>query len=114
MYKRGTSQNQEKQEKIDEIMKGMNLGKKKWVRYSEGALLYSMGVHSFMDISKKAIVIGAMVLLIGFGIGYCIYSHRYQEIIIFLVVGMIMMAGMFAVTVVEGICDTLTEKISDL
>jgi hypothetical protein len=28
MYKRGTSQNQEKQEKIDEIMKGMNLGKK--------------------------------------------------------------------------------------
>lgn len=61
-----------------------------------------------------SIVIGAMVLLIGFGIGYCIYSHRYQEIIIFLVVGMIMMAGMFAVTVVEGICDMLTEKISDL
>ena len=28
------------------------------------------------------------MLLIGFGIGYCIYSHRYQEIIIFLVVGM--------------------------
>ena len=54
MYKRGTSQNQEKQEKIDEIMKGMNLGKKKWVRYSEGALLYSMGVHSFMDLAKKA------------------------------------------------------------
>jgi len=27
---------------------------------------------------------------------------------------MIMMAGMFAVTVVEVICDTLTEKISDL
>ena len=29
-------------------------------------------------------------------------------------VGMIMMAGMFAVTVVEDICDTHTEKISDL
>jgi hypothetical protein len=55
-----------------------------------------------------------MVLLIGFGIGYCIYNPRYQEIIIFLVVGMIMMAGMFAVTVVEDICDTLAEKISDL
>ena len=54
------------------------------------------------------------MLLIGFGMGYCIYNHRYQEIIIFLVVGMIMMAGMFAVTVVEDICDTLTEKISDL
>lgn len=50
----------------------------------------------------------------GFGIVYCIYSHRYQEIIIFLVVGMIIMAGMFAVTVVEGICDTLTEMIIDL
>jgi hypothetical protein len=61
-----------------------------------------------------SIVIGAMVLLIGFGIGYCIYSHRNQEIVIFLVVGMIMMAGMFAVTVVEDICDTLAEKISDL
>ena len=29
-------------------------------------------------------------------------------------VGMIMMAGIFAVTVVEDICDTLAEKISDL
>ena len=47
-------------------------------------------------------------------LGICIYSHRYQEIIIFLVVGMIMMAGMFAVTVVENICDTLAEKISNL
>lgn len=55
-----------------------------------------------------------LVLLIGFGIGYCIYSHRYQEIIIFLVVGMIMMAGMFAVTVIEGMCDSLIEKIREL
>ena len=54
MYKRGTSQDPVKQETIDEIMKGMNLGKKKWVRYNEGALLYSMGVHSFMDLAKKA------------------------------------------------------------
>lgn len=54
------------------------------------------------------------MLLIGFGIGYCIYSHRYQEIIIFLVIGMIMMAGMFAVTVIEGMCDSLIEKISEL
>ena len=27
-----------------------------------------------------SIVLGAMVFLIGFGIGYCIYSHIYQEI----------------------------------
>jgi branched-subunit amino acid transport protein len=47
-------------------------------------------------------------------IAYCIYSHRYQEIIIFLVVGMILMVGMFAVTIIEGMCDSLIEKISDL
>lgn len=29
-------------------------------------------------------------------------------------VGMIMMAGMFAVTVIEGMCDSLIEKISEL
>ena len=40
--------------------------------------------------------------------------ERFLEIIIFVGIGMIMMAGMFVVTVVEGICDTLTEKISDL
>lgn len=62
----------------------------------------------------SSVVIGAVVLLIGFGIAYCIYSHRYQEIIIFLVVGMILMVGMFAVTIIEGMCDSLIEKISDL
>ena len=75
-------------------------------------LLLKAMIVAFENLTS--IVIGAMVLLIGFGIVYCIYSHRYQEIIIFLVVGMIMMAGMFAVTVVEGICDTLTEMIIDL
>ena len=54
MYKRGTSQDPEKQEKIDEVVKGLSLGKKKWVRYNEGALLYSMGIHSFVDLAKKA------------------------------------------------------------
>ena len=34
--------------------------------------------------------------------------------IVLLVVGMIMMASMFAITVVEDICGTLAEKISDL
>ena len=75
-------------------------------------LLLKAMIVAFEDLSS--VVIGAMVLLIGFGIVYCIYSHRYQEIIIFFVVGMIMMSGMFAVTVVEGICDTLAEKIIDL
>lgn len=29
-------------------------GKKKWVRYEEGALLYSMGLHSFQKLAKDA------------------------------------------------------------
>ncbi len=75
-------------------------------------LLLKAMIVAFENLSS--VVIGAMVLLIGFGITYCIYSHRYQEIIIFLVVGMIMMAGMFAVTIIEGMCDSLIEKISEL
>ncbi len=75
-------------------------------------LLLKAMIVAFEDLSS--VVIGAMVLLIGFGIIYCIYSHRYQEIIIFLVVGMIMMAVMFAVTIIEGMCDSFIEKISDL
>lgn len=33
--------------------KVMNMGKK-FVRYSEGAQLYSMGLHSFQDLAKEA------------------------------------------------------------
>ena len=29
-------------------------GKKKWVRYKEGALLYSLGLHSFEKLAKEA------------------------------------------------------------
>ncbi|WP_026509129.1 hypothetical protein [Butyrivibrio sp. LC3010] len=75
-------------------------------------LLLKAMIVAFEDLSS--VIIGAMVLLIGFGIAYCIYSHRYQEIIIFLVVGMILMVGMFAVTIIEGMCDSLIEKISEL
>ena len=75
-------------------------------------LLLKAMIVTFENLSS--IIVGGMVFLIGFGIIYCIYSHRYQEIIIFLVVGMIMMAGMFALTVVEGICDAIAEMISEL
>ena len=36
-------------EKLDELVKN---GRKKWVRYDEGADLYSMGIHSFMNLAK--------------------------------------------------------------
>ena len=41
MYSRGKSINPEKQEKLDNMAKQFAAGgKKKWVRYDEGALLY--------------------------------------------------------------------------
>ena len=41
MYKRGTSKDPAKQEKIDQVLKSVPNGKKKWVRYDEGAILYT-------------------------------------------------------------------------
>ena len=29
-------------------------GKKKFVKYAEGAAMFSMGIHSFMDLAKEA------------------------------------------------------------
>lgn len=55
MYSRGKSINPEKQEKLDNMAKQFAAGgKKKWVRYDESALLYSMGIHSFMELAKEA------------------------------------------------------------
>lgn len=45
MYARKTIGNVEQQ---------VALGKKKFVRYEEGAMLYSMGIHSFEDLAKDA------------------------------------------------------------
>ena len=30
------------------------VGRKKWVRYDEGAAMFSMGIHSFRDLAKEA------------------------------------------------------------
>lgn len=45
MYARKTVNNVEQQ---------VALGRKKFVRYEEGAMLYSMGIHSFEDLAKEA------------------------------------------------------------
>lgn len=45
MYKRSTN------EHLEELLK---TGKKKWVRYKEGAEMYSMGYHSFIRMAKDA------------------------------------------------------------
>jgi hypothetical protein len=38
-------------ENLDKLLKD---GRKKFVRYEEGAALYSMGLHSFQDLAKDA------------------------------------------------------------
>ena len=39
---------------IPELEKLMQVGRKKFVRYEEGAMLYSMGVHTFQQLAKDA------------------------------------------------------------
>lgn len=36
------------------IVNDIKSGKKKWVRYAEGAQLYSLGVNTFIDLAKEA------------------------------------------------------------
>ena len=57
MYKRNSrEENKEVNESTEEkrIKEAASIGKKKWVRYKEGAVLYSMGIHTFMDLAKEA------------------------------------------------------------
>ena len=57
MYKRNTkeeSKDLKKNQEILQIKEATSLGKKKRVRYKEGALIYSMGLHTFMELAKEA------------------------------------------------------------
>ena len=39
---------------VPELENLLKYGKKKFVRYEEGAKLYSMGLHSFQELAKEA------------------------------------------------------------
>ena len=39
---------------IPELEKLVQVGRKKFVRYEEGAMFYSMGVHTFQQLAKDA------------------------------------------------------------
>lgn len=39
---------------VPQIEKLVATGKKKFVRYAEGAQLYSLGIHTFQEIAKEA------------------------------------------------------------
>ena len=38
---------------IPELEKLVQVGRKKFVRYEEGAQLYSMGLHTFQELAKQ-------------------------------------------------------------
>ena len=38
----------------DEVKSLVRSGQKKYVRYKEGAVLYSMGLHTFQEVAKEA------------------------------------------------------------
>ena len=39
---------------VPELENMMRYGRKKFVRYEEGAKLYSMGLHTFQELAKEA------------------------------------------------------------
>ena len=43
-----------KRRKVESLEIAVNSGTKKYVRYNEGADLYSMGIHGFTDLAKEA------------------------------------------------------------
>ena len=51
MNKRKRIETADEREKMEKLMPN---GKKKWVRYDEGAALYSMGIHTFRTLAKEA------------------------------------------------------------
>ena len=43
-----------KKKETDYMENLLTNGKKKFVKYDEGAAMFSMGIHSFMDLAKEA------------------------------------------------------------
>ena len=43
-----------KKSEVPEMEKMLQNGRKKFVRYDEGAKIYSMGLHTFQDLAKEA------------------------------------------------------------
>ena len=43
-----------KRSEVPEMEKTLQYGRKKFVRYDEGAKIYSMGLHTFQDLAKEA------------------------------------------------------------
>lgn len=54
MYAKGDFYMPKMRKEIPELEKLVQTGRKKFVRYEEGAKLYSMGLHTFQELAKDA------------------------------------------------------------
>ena len=86
MYNRKKLDDQDNS-KIENIAKLVPNGKKKWVRYDEGAVLYSMGINSFRQLAKdaKAIYRVNRIVLVNtekVDVGNAVHFINYREAVL--------------------------------
>ena len=69
-----------------------------------------------LKLAEKAseIVLGFLILLVGFGVVYSICTQNWTNLLIFAIIGGAIIAAMFMCVVVEETCDGLREKIRQL
>ena len=78
--------NRSKVPDLEKLVKG---GRKKFVRYEEGAMIYSMGVHTFQQLAKdaRAVYHVKRIVLVNLDLDvykrqvcWCINISKYTEI----------------------------------
>lgn len=69
-----------------------------------------------LKLAEKAseIVIGLLILVVGFGIVYSIIMQQWTNLLIFAIIGGAIIAALFMCVVVEETCDELRGKINGL
>lgn len=78
--------------------------------------LLLLAIKLTLKLAEKAseVVLGLLILLVGFGIVYSICTQNWTNLLIFAIIGGAIIAAMFMCVVVEEFCDGLREKISNL
>ena len=78
--------------------------------------LLLLAIKLTLKLAEKAseVVLGLLILLVGFGIVYSIIMQQWTNLLIFAIIGGAIIAAMFACVVVEEISDGLRKKISSL
>lgn len=78
--------------------------------------LLLLAIKLTLKLAEKAseVVLGLLILLVGFGIVYSIIMQQWTNLLIFAIIGGAIIAAMFACVVVEETCEGLREKIHQL